>query len=246
MTTLEVKDLTAGYGDLTVIRGASLVIPPASITAILGRNGAGKSTLLKAIAGLLPIRSGQILLDGEPLEREAAHRRRSRGIGYVQENKRIFKRRSVEENLLLGGYSQNLDRSALEEQLELAYGRFPILREKRDQRAGYLSGGQQQMLAISQALIGGPRLIILDEPSSGLAPSITNEVMTAVGRLRDEEGMTVLLVEQVVESTLRVSDYVAVLDVGRVVHEARSTDAGIREAIRDAYLGAGGAAPALG
>lgn len=235
---LEVVDVSSGYGDLTVIREVSLAVPPASITAVLGRNGAGKSTLLKAIAGLLPVTTGDILYEGEPITKVPAHSRRGLGFGFVQENKRIFKRRTVEENLMMGVFGLGLKRKDEEQRIEESYERFPILLEKRKQPAGFLSGGQQQMLAIAQSLLNKPRLLMLDEPSAGLAPSIAAEVMQTVRGLRDNEGIAVLLIEQAVDATLAVADHVAVLDVGRVVHSGPADETGLRSIIEAAYMAA--------
>jgi len=232
---LEVRSVTSGYGDLTVIREVSLSVAPGQITAVLGRNGAGKTTTLKTIAGLLPVNHGEVIFDGQTITKSPAHSRRGMGFGYVQENKRIFKSRTVEENLVLGLYRLGLARQEEQHRLDEVYERFPILAERRRQTAGYLSGGQQQMLAIGQALLNRPRLLMLDEPSTGLAPSIVSEVMQTVQRLRDE-GLAVLLIEQAVETALRVADSVVVLDVGRVVHTGSSSDEGLRAIIQDAYM----------
>jgi len=235
---LEVEALTSGYGDLTVIRDVSLAVAPAQITAVLGRNGAGKTTTLKTIAGLLPARSGRILFQGADITKGPAYERRHLGFGYVQENKRIFKRRKVEENLELGLYRLGLSRTEERERVDEVYTRFPILAERRKQVAGYLSGGQQQMLAIGQALLSRPTLLMLDEPSTGLAPSIVAEVMHTVRTLRDEQGLAVLLIEQAVDTALGVADTVVVLDVGRAVHTAPVGEPGLRRIIEDAYMAA--------
>lgn len=234
---LRLESLTTGYGDLKVIRDVSLSVADNSITALLGRNGAGKTTLLRAIAGLNRVWSGSVHFDGEDLARVPAHRRRRRGLGVVQENKRVLKRKTVEENLRLGGYAIRLSRAEIAERLEEAYTRFPILRDKRRDPAGNLSGGQQQMLGISQALFSHPRLLLLDEPSTGLAPSIVAEVLHTVERIRDESNCTILLVEQAVDLTLSVADSVAVLDVGQIAHVGRPSDPGIRAVIEETYLG---------
>jgi len=235
---LQVSDLTTGYGDLTVVREVSLAVSASSITAVLGRNGAGKTTMLKAIAGLLPLSSGEVEFDGRRIEGVAASSRRALGFGFVQENKRVFKRLTVEQNLLMGVYGLRLGRAEEQDRLQEAYDRFPILAEKRRQQAGLLSGGQQQMLAIGQALASHPRLLMLDEPSSGLAPSIVAEVMATVRALRDRDGLAVLLVEQAVDSTFAVADRVVVLDVGRVVHAGPADEPGLRQIVEAAYMAA--------
>jgi len=235
---LEVNGVTSGYGDLTVIRDVSFTVAPASITAVLGRNGAGKTTTLNTVAGLLPIKSGSVVFDAAPITSSPAYARRRLGFGYVQENKRVFKQRSVEENLILGMYRLGLKRAEERSRIEESYERFPILGEKRKQVAGFLSGGQQQMLAIAQALLNRPKLLMLDEPSTGLAPSIVSEVMETVRSLRDDEGLAVLLIEQAVETALGVADSVVVLDVGRVIHTAPADEPGLREVIENAYMAA--------
>jgi len=233
---LEVVDLTCGYGDLTVVRNVSLTVEPATITAVLGRNGAGKTTTLRAIAGLLPLRSGEVRLHGQPVGAVPAYARRKLGFGYVQENKRIFRQRTVEENLLMGVYGLGMKRAEEQRRIQEAYDRFPILFERRKQPAGFLSGGQQQMLAIGQALLSKPSVLMLDEPSLGLAPSIVNEVMQTVRELRDDEGMSVLLIEQVVSTTLAVADNVVVLDVGRVMHAGPADQPGLAQIVENAYM----------
>lgn len=238
---LEVDDVSSGYGDLTVIRDVSFTVPTGSITVLLGRNGAGKTTLLKTIAGLLPLSSGDIRLSGESVNKEAPYLRQARGLGFVQENKRIFKRRSVEDNLRMGAHASKLSRKDTSMRISEAYARFPILEEKRSQVAGYLSGGQQQMLAISQALVSRPRLLLLDEPFSGLAPSIVADVMESIRRIKVTEGRTVLMVEQSVDLAISIADYVLVLDVGRIVHSGRPTDSDIRTIVEDTYFGRGAA-----
>jgi branched-chain amino acid transport system ATP-binding protein len=203
---------------------------------LLGRNGAGKTTTLRAIAGLNRITAGTIAMKGEDITHLPTHGRVRRGVGLVQEGKRIFRRRTVHENMLLGGYPLGLGRKKLTERCDRNYDRFPILRERADSLAGTLSGGQQQMLAIAQALMADPQVLMLDEPSAGLAPTIVNDVFETVSALSDE-GLGVLLVEQAVEDAMRVADRVTVLDVGRVVVAGRAEEAGNAAVIRQAYLG---------
>ena len=239
--TLEARDLVGGYGDIRVLWGVSVAVDEGAVTVVLGRNGAGKTSLLKAITGFLPaVESGQVLLDGADISRTAPYGRVRAGIGFVQEGKRIFRRRSVEENLLLGGYT--LKRPlvgtgpALRAALERAYERFPVLADRRRAPAGSLSGGQQQMLAIAQALMAGPRVLLLDEPSAGLAPAIAREVFAMVAELR-AEGLAILLVEQVVEQALAVADRVVVIDAGRVAAAGPAADFDDAAVVRDVYLG---------
>lgn len=234
---LELDGVRSGYGDLTIIRDVSFAVPERNITVLLGRNGAGKTTLLKTIAGLLPVSAGDVRIGGVSVIKEPPYRRQMRGLGFVQENKRIFKRRSVEDNLRMGAYASKLGRKEVAERIAEAYERFPVLSAKRKDVAGYLSGGEQQMLGISQALISRPRMLLLDEPFSGLAPSIVRDVMEAIRRIRVEEGRTVLMVEQSVELAISIADHVLVLDVGQIVHSGSPTDLDIREIVEDTYFG---------
>jgi branched-chain amino acid transport system ATP-binding protein len=238
---LAVSDLAGGYGDVQVLWGLAVSVERGQITAVLGRNGAGKTSLLNAIAGLLPtVTRGSVTLDGRDISGLPPYDRVRAGLGFVQEGKRIFKRRTVEENLLLGGYvtKRPLHRAIrdLRAPLELAYVRFPMLAERRKAVAGRLSGGQQQMLAIAQALMPGPRVLLLDEPSAGLAPAIAAEVFALVDGLKDA-GLAILLVEQTIEQTLAISDHVAVLESGRVVAAGAVTDFDDVAIVRDLYLG---------
>ena len=233
---LKLDNVSSGYGDLTIVRDVSFEIEESSITVLLGRNGAGKSTLLKTIAGLINASKGSITFDDKEFVGVPAYRRQSSGIGFVMENKRVFKRLTVEQNLVFGTYALRLRRAATAERLEEAYERFPILAEKRKQAAGQLSGGQQQMLGISQALISRPRFVMLDEPFSGLAPSIVAEVMETVRKLRDEEGRTLLVVEQAVELALGLADSVLLLDVGKLVHTGPANEPGMRELVENVYF----------
>jgi branched-chain amino acid transport system ATP-binding protein len=242
---LELQGVRSGYGDLTVIRDVSFAVPPGNITVLLGRNGAGKSTLLKTIAGLIQASAGDIQIGGISVVREPPYHRQMRGLGFVQENKRIFKRRSVEDNLRMGAYACKLSRKEVTARMSEAYERFSVLGAKRKDVAGYLSGGEQQMLAISQALISHPRLLLLDEPSAGLAPSIVQDVLAAVRRIKEEEGRTVLMVEQSVDLAISIADHVLVLDVGQIVHSGRPGDAGIREIVEDTYFGRAAAQRAM-
>lgn len=233
-TLLHVDRLASGYGDIRVLWDVSVTVQTGNVTVVLGRNGAGKSTLLFTIAGLLRPAHGTITFLGTDITRHAPASRTRLGLALVQENKRVFKRRTVEENLRLGGYS--LSRQEVTEALETAYARFPALVGKRRERAGALSGGQQQMLAIAQALMPKPSLLMLDEPSAGLAPVIVKEVLENVVALK-ESGLGVLLVEQLVDQALSVADAVAVMDHGRIMSESGSVSAPDLATIRDAYLG---------
>ncbi|MFF3671808.1 ABC transporter ATP-binding protein [Microtetraspora malaysiensis] len=241
---LSVTGVTGGYGDLRVLWDVEVTVRPGRITVVLGRNGAGKTSLLSAVAGLLPtVSQGRIELEGQDLAAAPAHLRVRSGLALVQENKRVFRARTVEENLLLGGYTLGgfgLRRGARRAALEQAYERFPVLWERRRALAGSLSGGQQQMLAIGQALMPGPKLLMLDEPSAGLAPSIVNEVLTMVAALRDQEGLSILLVEQRIEHALEIADDVAVMENGRIITAGPKSAFDDGAVIREVYLGRSG------
>jgi branched-chain amino acid transport system ATP-binding protein len=212
---LQVDNVQLGYGDLTVVWDVSLTLRSGQTTALLGRNGAGKSTLLAGIAGLLPARAGRVAFDGNDVTGTKPWKRVEAGLSYVQEGKRILRSLTVHENLLLG-----LPRGRKKEAsdlLDVVYGRFPILRERRQQMAGSLSGGQQQMLLLGTAMAKQPRALLIDEPSSGLAPVVVDQVLQAVDEFK-RDGMAVLLVEQLVDEVMSGhADDVIVLDQGRVV-----------------------------
>lgn len=233
---LEVSSIAGGYGDITVVRDVSFTASAGQITAILGRNGAGKTTSLRMVSGLNPVLRGAILLAGEEVSKLPPHSRTAKGIAYVQEGKRIFRQRSVQENLMLGSYSKRITRSQVMSKVELAFERFPALAQKRGVPAGLLSGGQQQMLAIAQALAPEPKVLMLDEPTTGLAPAIVGELFELITVLRDE-GMAVVLVEQAVDFCLGVADEVVVLNLGSVVYRGDAGSAATRGAVEAAYMG---------
>ena len=232
---LEVNGLATGYGDIRAVWDVSLRVWPGRVTALLGRNGAGKTTTLRAVAGLNPAPAGTVRFDGADLAGVSSSRRVGLGLSYVQEGKRLFPELTVEENLLLGAYSLGLRRSSAVRELSRVYDLFGLLWEKRAEPAMSLSGGQQQMVALGQALMAKPRLLMLDEPSGGLAPSVVAEVMSHVTRLK-ETGLAILLVEQAVDAALRVADHVTVIAVGRTVLDTPAADAD-PESIKDACLG---------
>lgn len=234
---LEIKDLDTGYGELRVVRGLSLSCNAGEITALLGRNGAGKTTTLSAVAGLLPVTAGTIELFGEAQTGTPA-KRVLNGLALVQEGKRVFRARTVEENLRLGGFVNRGNRGFIDAGIARAYERFPILKEKRNQAAGMLSGGQQQMLAIAQALMPEPRVLMLDEPSAGLAPAIVEEVFGEIATLK-KEGLCVLLVEQLIDNSLAIADRVAVLDHGAITIDTEVNALESWDVLRESYLGSG-------
>jgi branched-chain amino acid transport system ATP-binding protein len=233
---LEVRGLGTGYGDLRVVWDVSFDVRAGEITVLLGRNGAGKTTTIRAISGLNKIVAGEVTYRGESLARVPAHQRVRQGIAYVQEGKRVFHSQTIEQNLLLGGYTRKMKRAELRSEVERIYELFPILAEKRALPAASMSGGQQQMLAIGQALMAQPRLLMLDEPSGGLAPVIVNEVMERVHQLK-ETGIGILLVEQAVEASFAIADHVTVLDMGRTMLSSPASEVSDMTLLQDAYFG---------
>ncbi|GAA4085525.1 ABC transporter ATP-binding protein [Nocardioides kongjuensis] len=233
---LEVRGLGTGYGDLRVVWDVSFDVRAGEITVLLGRNGAGKTTTIRAISGLNRIVAGEVTYRGESLAKVPAHQRVRQGIAYVQEGKRVFHSQTIEQNLLLGGYTRRMKRAELRSEVERIYELFPILAEKRALPAASMSGGQQQMLAIGQALMAQPRLLMLDEPSGGLAPVIVNEVMERVHQLK-ETGIGILLVEQAVEASFAIADHVTVLDMGRTMLSSPASEVSDMTLLQDAYFG---------
>lgn len=233
---LKVDGLATGYGDLRVVWDVSLEVHPGRLTVLLGRNGAGKTTTLRAITGLNKLSGGTVAFDGESLAKRSVSERVSMGISYVQEGKRVLHAQTVEENLLLGGRVRRVRRAALHEEIDRVYGLFPILKEKRALPAGSMSGGQQQMLAIGSALMSSPRLLLLDEPSGGLAPVIVKEVMQRVAELK-ETGIGILLVEQAVDASVAIADDVSVIDMGRTVMSTAASEITDITVLHDAYFG---------
>lgn len=220
---LEVVDLVSGYGEVPVLNGVSLTVEPGKVTAVFGPNGAGKSTLLKTLFGLLRPRSGKVLLDGEDVTGSGPEEMLRRGVSYVPQERSVFPDLTVEENLKLTAWVVRGDRSTVSRGLQRVYELFPALRENRNRKAVLLSGGQQRMLEIARFLVLNSRLILLDEPSAGLAPVVYGEVLDLVARLRDE-GVTMLLVDQNIRSTLRVSDRVYVLEGGKMTFSGTRDD----------------------
>jgi len=232
---LEARNLHVGYGDAPAVWDVSLDVGGGEIVSVIGPNGAGKTTLINAIAGLLRCRRGSLRFDGADMTRVSPHAYCGHGIALVPEGRRLFARMSVEENLELGCYLRQA-RSARAQSLERIYGLFPILRDKRRQPAGELSGGQQQMVAIGRALMARPRIVLFDEPSLGLAPAIVDAMFETIARVRDE-GAAVLLVEQNVLKALEIADRAYVLEQGRIVAQGLPADLFKQPQIREAYLG---------
>ena len=231
---LELDDVSASYRGLRALQGVSLKVAAGEIVAVVGANGAGKSTLLRAIAGQVAT-EGSITFDGAAIAGEKPHLVTRRGVGLVPEGRRLFPRLSVEDNLRLGAYSRRGDPARFEP-LKLVFTLFPRLQERLPQRAETLSGGEQQMLAIGRALMTQPRLLMLDEPSQGIAPKLVDDILAAVSRIRDL-GTTVLLVEQRLAEALELADRAYVLQTGRIVMEGPAATIASDADVRRAYLG---------
>lgn len=233
---LELDRVEMAYGVIRAVQGVSLSVRAGEVVTIIGANGAGKSTLLKGIAGLHPLAAGRILFEGKECHAVPPHKRLELGIALSPEGRGVFSDQTVYDNLLLGAYSIKADKEQIQERLAREFSRFPRLRERQYQPAGTLSGGEQQMLAISRALMSNPRLLLLDEPSLGLAPQITASIFRVIRQLRDA-GVTIVLVEQMANQALAVSDRAYVLETGRVQLEGSGRELLNHPAVRAAYLG---------
>jgi branched-chain amino acid transport system ATP-binding protein len=213
---LRVEDLYVGYyKDLNILQGVNISAESGKITAVLGANGVGKSTLLKAIYGFLPPNSGDIFLDDTPVTGVPTYELINKGLAYIPQQTGIFRWMSVEENLMMGGWTFKRDKARLKRELERSYERFPTLREKRKQDAGELSGGQQRMVEVARTLMTRPKVILVDEPTAGLARLLSQMVYEMLVDLRDIDGLTIILVDQEIREALKIADYVYVLELGR-------------------------------
>ena len=234
---LEVSDLHAGYQRLEVLHGVDLRVDSGELVAVIGANGAGKTTLLRAVSGLLPATAGTVRLGDTRLSGLAAERVAAAGLAHVPENRLVFPSLTVHDNLVLGAWTRRR-RGGRAEALERVLGLFPRLRDRIEQVAGTLSGGEQQMLAVGRGLMAEPQVLVLDEPSVGLAPKVVAEIMGALARLRDD-GLTILLVEQNARAAFKVADRVYLVDRGRVVLEGTPKELLADERVQHAYLGGG-------
>jgi branched-chain amino acid transport system ATP-binding protein len=232
---LSVRDVTTAYQGLVAISNVSIEVEKGEIVCVAGANGAGKSTLLKSIAGAERPRAGSVSFDGSRIDGLAQHLITARGIAYVPENRRLFPRLSVRDNLRLGSYLYRSDANR-EGPMDFVFGLFPRLSERLEQRAETLSGGEQQMLAIGRALMTRPRLLMLDEPSQGIMPKLVDEIFQAVKRIRDA-GMTVLIVEQRMAECLEIADRAYILQTGRVLINGKASEIAVNQDVRKAYLG---------
>ncbi|QDL39791.1 ABC transporter ATP-binding protein [Rhodoferax sediminis] len=233
---LKIESVNVSYGAIRAVKGVSLEVSAGEIVTIIGANGAGKSTLLKSIVGLEPVVAGRILIDGQDCTTVPAHKRVELGVAMSPEGRGVFADQTVRENLMLGAYSRKKNTVGTEAALKREFARFPRLKERQGQLSGTLSGGEQQMLAISRALMSEPRLLLLDEPSLGLAPLIVKSIFDAIRQLR-ESGLTILLVEQMAKQALGVADRAYVLETGHITLEGSGLDLLNNPKVKAAYLG---------
>lgn len=235
MAMLEVKDLQVYYGVIQALKGISFHVNQGEVIALIGANGAGKTTTLQTLTGILSPKSGSIVFEGKDLTRTPAHKIVEMGMAHVPEGRRVFADMSVYENLLLGAYTRK-DKAEIAESLASVYKRFPRLEERKGQRAGTLSGGEQQMLAMGRALMSKPRIILMDEPSMGLSPIFVNEIFDIIREV-SESGTTVLLVEQNAKKALSIADRAYVLETGSITMDGMAENLLNNEAVQKAYLG---------
>lgn len=235
MALLEVHDLEVSYGLIRAIRGISFSVNEGEIVALIGANGAGKTTIMHAVNGLIPKKAGKVLFGGNDITNIPAHKLTSMGMAQVPEGRRIFQELTVFENLQLGAYTRG-DKAEFNESLADIYSRFPILKERSKQVAGTLSGGEQQMLAMGRALMSHPKLLMLDEPSMGLAPILVSQVFDMIKHL-NETGTTILLVEQNAEKALSIADRAYVMENGAITLSGTGSELAASEKVREAYLG---------
>ena len=232
---LEVKDLQVYYGMIHAIKGVSFHVNEGEIIALIGANGAGKTTILHTITGLLAPKGGQVVFEGKDITKTPAHKIVELGMAHVPEGRRVFAQLSVYQNLKMGAYTRS-DKNEIEESLEMVYKRFPRLEERKNQMAGTLSGGEQQMLAMGRALMSKPRIILMDEPSMGLSPILVNEIFDIIQSV-SASGTTVLLVEQNAKKALAIADRAYVLETGKISLDGNAKDLLNDDSIKKAYLG---------
>ena len=235
MAMLEVNDLEVYYGVIQAIKGISFHVGQGEVIALIGANGAGKTTTLHTVTGLISPKNGHVLFEGKDITKIPAHKIVSMGMAHVPEGRRVFAELSVYENLKMGAYTRK-DKNEIEESLKNVYKRFPRLEERKNQMAGTLSGGEQQMLAMGRALMSKPKIILMDEPSMGLSPIMVNEIFDII-RSVSESGTTVLLVEQNAKKALSIADRAYVLETGKIVLEGKAKDLLEDDSIKKAYLG---------
>ena len=235
MAMLEIKDLKVSYGMIQAIKGISFEVNKGEVIALIGANGAGKTTILHTITGLLNADSGSVTYEGKDITRMPGHKIVSMGIAHVPEGRRVFANMTVLQNLKLGAYTRK-DKAEIAETLEMVYTRFPRLKERKNQLAGTLSGGEQQMLAMGRALMSHPQIILMDEPSMGLSPIFVNEIFDIIEEV-SKSGTTVLLVEQKAKKALSIADRAYVLETGNIVLDGKASELLDNDSIKKAYLG---------
>lgn len=233
---LEVKNLSVSYGAIEAVKDISFTVNDGEIVSLIGANGAGKTTTLHTITGLVPAKSGSVMYNGVDLLKTHNNKIVTLGMAHIPEGRHVFTRMSVEENLEMGAFSLK-DQSDLKKDLDMVYGLFPRLKERRNQKAGTLSGGEQQMLAMGRALMSHPKTILMDEPSMGLSPKLVKEIFSII-RMLHEQGITILLVEQNAKMALSIADRAYVLETGRITMEGDAKELLNNEQVRKAYLGA--------
>ncbi|MFY1724685.1 ABC transporter ATP-binding protein [Bifidobacterium adolescentis] len=233
---LEVKNLSVSYGAIEAVKDISFTVNAGEIVSLIGANGAGKTTTLHTITGLVPAKSGSVMYNGADLLKTHNNKIVTLGMAHIPEGRHVFTRMSVEENLEMGAFSLK-DQSDLKKDLDMVYGLFPRLKERRNQKAGTLSGGEQQMLAMGRALMSHPKTILMDEPSMGLSPKLVKEIFSIIRKLH-EQGITILLVEQNAKMALSIADRAYVLETGRITMEGDAKELLNNEQVRKAYLGA--------
>lgn len=232
---LKIENLEVSYGMIKAIKGISFEVDKGEIIALIGANGAGKTTILHTVTGLVPAKAGKIMFDGHDLLKTPAHKIVEMGIAHVPEGRRIFGELTVYENLIMGAFTRK-DKNEIKETLEMVYTRFPRLKERKNQIAGTLSGGEQQMLAMGRALMSKPKIILLDEPSMGLSPLYVSEIFDIIGEI-NKSGTTVLLVEQNAKKALAIANRAYVLETGNIVLDGDAKELMNNESIKKAYLG---------
>lgn len=235
MSFLEIKDLSVYYGVIAALKGISFEVNEGEVIALIGANGAGKTTTLHTLTGLLPAKTGSIIFDGNDITKMPAHKIVKMGMAHVPEGRRIFQQLSVYDNLKLGAYTRD-DKNGVIDDLNKVYKCFPRLAERKNQIAGTLSGGEQQMLAMGRALMSKPRIVVMDEPSMGLSPILVSEIFDIIESIRND-GTTVLLVEQNAKKALAISDRAYVLETGKIVLSGKASDLINDESVKKAYLG---------
>lgn len=235
MAMLEIKDVEVFYGVIQAIKGVSFQVNEGEVIALIGANGAGKTTILHSITGLIAPKKGQIIFEGQDITTTPAHKIVSMGMAHVPEGRRVFAQLTVLENLKMGAFTRK-DKEEIEESLIRVYKRFPRLEERKNQMAGTLSGGEQQMLAMGRALMSRPRIILMDEPSMGLSPIFVNEIFDIIREV-SEGGTTVLLVEQNAKKALSIADRAYVLETGKIVLDGKAEDLLNNDSVKKAYLG---------